>query len=177
MSSYTMNPKIKRMKKMNHEGIHMKRTPLEILSLVAAFSALVVIGLSFSHIFGIGILSWIFPDMLEPGPIHFSPRFLILSEIIVPSIALSIVLFFIFRPLRYMLNRERDHGCRPELVLLMNSFIFTALTLQYLESHVQPAGSIKDFLFPISLVLLLFGAVILGVVIIYRYYIDKTTHY
>lgn len=158
---------------MNPDSTYTKRTRLEMFALVVALAALVVIGLSFSHIFGIGIFSRIFPDVLEPSPIHVYPRFFILSDLLIPLSALCIVLFFVLQSLKYMLDQRRDHGCRPELVLIMNSFIFTALTLQYLESHVQPAGSVKDSLFPISLVLLLLGAVTLIIMTVYRYYVDR----
>ena len=164
MLSYTMS-----LKEVEKTNLNIKRTPLEISSLVIALIALCVIALSFSHIFGIPILSRIY-NIVEPGPIRFYPRFFILFDIVIPLFVLLCVLFFILRSITYVFARKRDHGCRPDLVLIMYSFILSALTLQYLESHVQPAGSIKDFLFPLSLVLLLLGVGTLVIVIVY--YID-----
>jgi len=157
---------------MNPNG-DMKRTPLEICAFTIAAIALVIIFLSFNHIFGIGILSRIFSSVPEPQPITFYPRFMIFIKIVMPLAALFGSLYVILRFLKYVVVRERPQGYRPEFVLIAYSLILAALMLQYLENHIQPAGSINEFLMTISLILILLAIGPSVIAVLFKFYIDK----
>lgn len=157
---------------MNPNG-DMKRTPLEICAFTIAAIALVVIFLSFSHIFGIGILSRIFSSVPEPQPITFYPRIMIFIDIVMPLAALFCALYVILRFLKYVVVRERPQGYRPEFILIAHSLLMIALILQYLENHIQPAGSINEFLMTISLILLFLAIGPTVIAVLFKFYIDK----
>ena len=152
---------------------NVKRTPLEICAFVITAIAVAIILLSFSHIVGIGILAKIFPNVPEPQPITLYPWFMIFIKIIMPLAALFGALYVILRFLKYVAVRKRSQGYRPELILIAYSLILAALMLQYLENHVQPAGSVNEFLMSLSLVFLLAAIVPTVIALYYKFHIDK----
>lgn len=160
---------------MTNPSDKKKRTPLEICAFTIATISIVVIFFSFSHIFGVGILSRIFSNVPEPQPTVLYPRFMILIKIVVPLALLLGSLYVILRFLKYVFDRERPQGYKPELILIAYSLILTALVLQYLENHIQPAGSVNEFLMSASLILLLLaiGPVVIAIYCKFGKRIDK----
>ena len=150
----------------------MKRTPLEICALSIMTTALAVTILSFSHIFGIDVLSRIIPGMPEPLPLYFSPRSLLIYDVILPVFILFGILYVIWKSSTYVLARKLDHGFRPEFGLISVSFVMTGHALLFLSDHIQPSGRINDLLFLISIVLLLMTMVTLVIAFCYKYFVD-----
>ncbi len=151
----------------------MKRTPLEILAFTVMVVSLIVIALSFSHIFGIGILSRLFPEIREPHRISLYPRFMIFIDVILPALLLVGVVYVILRSLKYVIARKLYNGYRPELALIVYSSLFAALTLQLLEACIQYSEHFRDSLLLVISIFMLLSLVIGIVTIIYRYFIDE----
>ena len=151
----------------------VKRTPLEICSFAVMVMALTVLGLTHAHIFGIGILSWIIPGVPEPHSINFYSLTGVLSRIIIPLIILFCFSYVILRPLKNVLARKHEKGYRPELILIVNSLVFTALTLMYSENYIQPSGAINEYFITIAIVLGILGWIFIVITLVYRFIIDK----
>lgn len=152
----------------------IKRTPLEICAFTIAAIALIVIFLSFSHVIGVGILSRIFSSVPEPQPVLLYPPFLLLIDVVIPIVVFLCALYLILRFLKYAIVREPPQGYRPELTLITFSLMVAALILQYLEIHIQPAGSVNEFLMSASFILLLLTIGVFAIAVYYKFGKKKT---
>ena len=152
---------------------YVKRTPLTTFSFFFMVIALTVMGLAYSHIFGINILSRIIPSIPEPQQISLYPRFFVLINAFVPMIILLSSIGLILISLRDVLAEKCHYGIRPEIALIANSLVVMIFTLLLLASRIQPASSINDALVSIGFILALLGLGIFAIAFLHKYISGK----
>ena len=121
----------------------MKRISLTAFSFFFMVTAFIVMGLAYSYIFGINILSLIIPSTPEPQPISLYPRLFVLIDIVLPISYLFGSLCFILISLRDVFAGRCHYGIRPEIALSAVLLLVLGFTLQMLADRVQPASSIN----------------------------------
>lgn len=151
----------------------MKRTPLRIFSFFFMAIALIVIGLAYSYIFGVDILSRIIPSIPEPQPMSFYSRLLILTNVFVPMIVLLSSVGLILISLRDVLAGKGHYGIRPEIALITVSLVVMGFILLLLASRIQPASSINDTLEFMVLILALLCLGTIAIAFLHKYVSGK----
>jgi len=156
---------------MNRES-PLRSTFLGKVSLFTMIVTFIVMALAYSYVFGINILSRIFPSIPDPSPLHLSsPVFF--STIVVPIFVFVGSLAFIWLSLKDVRAQKYSYSVRPETVLIAISFLVTGFTLQLLAPRIQPAGTINEILELAALVLGLSCVGILVIALFYRNFLDR----
>ena len=151
---------------MNHKGPRSS-TLLGKASLFTMIATFIIMILAYSYVFGINILSRIFPSIPDPSPIHLFPPILIFSNVVLPISIIGSSLAFIWLSFRDVCTQKYSHGIRPEIVLIAISLLVIGFTLQLLAPRIQPLGIINEIL---ELTALILGLSCVGILVIALFY-------
>ncbi len=157
---------------MNRES-PLRSTFLGKVSLFTMIVTFIVMALAYSYVFGINILSRIFPSIPDPSPLHLSSPVLIFSNIVVPIFVFAGSLAFIWLSLKDVRAQKYSYSVRPETVLIAISLLVIGFTLQLLAPRIQPAGTINEILELAALILGLSCVGILVIALFYRNFLDR----
>jgi hypothetical protein len=164
--------KMRRLKKMSPE-VHAERTFLKKSAYSFMIITFVLLGLIYSYVFGIDLLSKIFPSIPKPLSPSSSNELIIFFDIILPILCLVGSICFIYLSLRDVIADKHHYNIRSEFVLIANCLLIIGLNIQYLADNIQPAGKMNETLYSMSLFLVLFIAATLIVAILDRYIREK----
>lgn len=149
----------------------IRRKPLLFLSLIIMIIALLVVFSVFCYTFGIDVLSRIIPGIPRSLPIdsYLNGSFPFLGGATTPLVFLIGAICIILFSLRHVLKGSEFAGIKAEFVLVTNSLIMIALSLQILGDRIPSMETTTDLLYSVALVfvLLALGTLIIG--FLYKY--------
>jgi hypothetical protein len=155
---------------LNLECGSMKKEPLRFCSFAVMVIALLIVFFVFFYAYGMNILSRSISGTPESHPVDFDyhTTYLFLSRVITPWVFLVGATCIILLSLRHVLRRQEFLGMKAEFILIANSLMMIALSLQILGDKI-PNKETTDLLYSIALflVLLALGSLITG--FLYKY--------
>lgn len=153
--------------------VHAGRTFLRKGSYYFTILTLVILGLIYSYVFGIDLISKIIPSIPKPHPLSSGSGYLFFFDITTSVFCLAGSICFIYLSLRDVIADKHHYNIRSEFVLIANCLVIIGLNVQYLADNIQPAGNLNKTLYSMSLLVILLIAAVLIVAIIDKYTREK----